>query len=348
MQNMKRLIEEWSGQAVITRYDQETGAWIFIALHDHRLGVPVGGTRMMVYPSPEDGMLDAMRLAEGMTYKWASIAMDFGGGKAVLTLSRPLSGTERVGLLKRYAELLNALNGSYITGEDLGTTPEDMTLLMKETVHVLGRDEQGQARDPGPYTARGVLAGIRAAVAHVYGDPSLAAKRILVQGVGDVGGRLARSLAEQGAVLLLSDLDEDRAQAMAQELGARVIRPERVYKTDCDVYTPCAIGATLNRESIPLLRCRIVAGSANNQLREPADADRLLTRDILYAPDYVINAGGAIAFGLFARGIVDESLIGERIDCLGETLANLFTEAIRQNESPLTASRRQVDRALAK
>lgn len=346
--SLQSLIESWEGVGVVTRYDRPTGTWIFIALHDDTLGPPTGGTRMKVYPSPAAALEDAMRLGAGMTRKWAAVDCDYGGGKAVLAVPRVLEGEERVGLLSRYGKLLESMHGAFGTGVDMGTTPDDMLLISQFTSRVHGVDrETGKAIDPGPYTARGVLAGIRAAVRHVFGSDDLSEKVIHVQGVGDVGGPLARMLEQAGAHLVLSDLDTRRAESLAEALGGtETVESDTAYEVPCDVFAPCAVGATLNAESIPELKCRIVAGSANNQLKEAEDAQRLFDREILYAPDYIVNAGGALAFGLLNRGITVESEINERIDAIGASLTKILVEAAAANESPVEAAERVVERRL--
>jgi len=346
--SIERLIEGWDGTAVVVRLDRPTGTWIFVALHDATLGPAVGGTRLKVYPRKEDGLRDAMRLAEGMTHKWAVIEFPFGGGKAVLAPPRELARDEREGLLERYAGLLNALAGAFSTGQDLGTAPADMAFLARRTKWVHGIDPRsGEMGDPGPFTARGVLEGILAACEQRFGSPELSGRTILVQGVGDVGAPLARLVTEAGATVLVSDLDAARAAAVADELGGRTVAPEEVYATECDVYAPCAVGATLNEGTIPSLRCAIVAGSANNQLAEEADAERLHERGILYAPDYVVNAGGATAFGALAQGVFDEAEMVERVLRLRGVTAEILGEAQERGESPLRAARRRVERVLA-
>jgi len=346
-------LEAWDGEAVIVRFDASTGAWIFIALHDTTLGRPTGGTRMRIYDSPGEGLQDAQRLAAGMTAKWAALGFEKGGGKAVLALSRPLEGEEWRGLLLRYGDLLESLRGAFGTGEDLGTTPEDMRIIAERTRFVHGVTDSGRkVEDPGPFTARGVVAGIRAALRHVIGEKSLvgttvAGKTVLIQGVGDVGEPIARDLAPLGAKLLLSDLDTARVETLAQELGAEIVAPDAVYSTPCDVFAPCAIGAILNTRTIPQLACRIVAGSANNQLETPGDAQRLLERGILYAPDYIINGAGALAFGLMEQGVTDREVLMARVEQVGDTLQGIFQEAEERQESPLEVSKRLVERALA-
>jgi leucine dehydrogenase len=340
------MIREWDGLATVVRYDALTGAWIFIALHDDTLGRPMGGTRMRVYPTPADGLLDAQRLAEGMTHKWAGASIELGGGKAVLAVPRPLEGAERTGLLRRYGRLVESLHGTFSTGQDLGTTPEDMAVIAGETRYVHGR-EGSAVTDPGPYTARGVQAAVRAVVRRVFGSDELAGRTVLVQGVGDVGGPLARGLAAAGARVLVSDADLERARAFADELGGETVAPEAVFDTPCDVFAPCAIGAVLNRETIPRLACRAVCGSANNQLERPEDADLLHQRGILYAPDYIANSGGAIAFALMARKAPEEE-IERRIEGIGAVLDQDFAEAAREGRSPLSIARRRVERMLGR
>lgn len=346
--SLKSLIEEWEGIGVVMRYDRQTGTWIFIALHDDTLGPPTGGTRMKVYPSPALALRDAMRLGAGMTRKWAAVDLHYGGGKAVLAVPRILQGEERVGLLTRYGRLIESLRGTFGTGVDMGTTPDDMLVISQVTSYVHGVDrETGQTIDPGPFTARGVFAGIRAAVKFAYGSEDMSERVVHVQGLGDVGGPLARMLKKGGAHLVLSDLDTRRAESLAEELGdTEAFEPHTAYAAPCDVYAPCAVGATLNAESIPELKCRVVVGSANNQLQEPEDASRLFERGILYAPDYIVNAGGAIALGLRSQGVTSQSEIHERVDAIGASLAEILIEASAANESPVYTAERVVERRL--
>jgi leucine dehydrogenase len=271
---MRELLKGWNGLGVVQGYDYETGTWMFIALHDATLGPMVGGCRMQPYPAPEDGARDAMRLAQGMTYKWAAIDFPFGGGKSVLAIPRPLEGEERRGLLLRFGRLLESLHGGYATGVDLGTTPEDMDVLAEASQYVMGHGVSGSGtEDPGPYTALGVFAGIRSSLTAVDGSADVAGKSILIQGAGDVGAPLARMLTEAGAEVLISDIDDALASRLTSELGGRAVPVAETYTTPSDVFAPCAIGAILNAETIPQLACRIVAGSANNQLDRPEDAD---------------------------------------------------------------------------
>lgn len=344
--SMHELIRDWDGLSVVVRHDRDSGAWFFIALHDATLGPPTGGCRMTLYPRPEDGLLDAMRLARGMTFKWAGIDMEFGGGKSVIALSRPLEGQERIDTLLRFGRLLEALKGAYWTGEDLGTTPRDMAIIARETRFVQGVVDEGgskKAVDPGPYTAQGVLAGIRATVSHTLGSRELRDRTILIQGVGDVGDPLAHLLAAEGARVLVSDLDPDQAREVARSVDGSVVAPDRVYDTPCDLFAPCAVGAVLNADTIPRLQCRMVAGAANNQLKdEGEDALRLHARGIVYAPDYIVNAGGAIALIMLGREAPGDRILA-RIGKIEDALRTILEEAAVADESPLLAAQRKVD-----
>lgn len=340
------LIRAWPGEEVVVRYDREADAWMFIAIHSTRGKRSVGGVRMKVYPDPADGLLDALRLAEGMTSKWAAIEVHYGGGKGVIALSKPAQGEARSAILRRFGKLIDSLNGRYGTGPDIGTTPDDMALLATQTRYVHCYDWNVKAPyDPGIYTALGVFVGIKAALRFATGSDRLAGVRVLVQGVGDTGAPLARSLASEGAVVLVNDLDQARATRIAAEIGGEVVPTDTVYDTVCDVFAPCSVGAVVNEQTIPRLKCKVIAGSANNVLREPADADRLLARGILYAPDYVVNGGGAVSLAMVDEG-ADFEAIRKEIGKMDERLTGIFREAKERNESPVHAARRLVDARL--
>jgi len=270
-----------------------------------------------------------------------------GGAKAVLAVPRPLAGAARDGLLRRYGRLIESLHGAFATGEDLGTTPADMAVIASETRYVHGVVAADDVVDPGPFTARGVLRGIEAAARVALGRDDLRGLVVLVQGVGDVGLPLARELAAHGAKLLLSDLDEGRLASACAELGGVALAAAEALATPCDVLAPCAIGGVLSPETIATLRCRVVAGSANNQLASPEDAELLHARGVVYVPDYVINAGGALALGLLGRGAAPRDALLGRMDRIGEVVTEILAEAARAGESPLRAATRRVERALA-
>jgi leucine dehydrogenase len=325
---LEDLIRSWDGEEVAVHYDQPSGTWMFVCIHSTRRGPAGGGTRMKTYPTPADGLEDAMRLASAMTLKMAATDIPFGGAKAVLAVPELPAGDERRRLLLRYGDMAATLGATFQTGPDVNTTIADMDVIAERHAHVYCRSEaRGGSGDPGPYTARGVFHGIRASVAHAFGSADLAGRSVLVQGVGDVGARLAEQLADAGASVHVSDIDATRAGALADRIGASVVPPESVIGLECDVYAPCALGATLNAESIPQLRCRIVAGCANNQLAEPEDAERLATAGILYAPDYVINAGGVIhAWGTESLGW-DPETVEARLAGIGDSLAEIYRRA---------------------
>lgn len=347
--NFLDLIAEWDGIGVIVRYDRPTGSWIFVALHDDTLGPATGGCRMRVYERPEDGLYDALRLAEGMTHKWAAMDFPYGGGKTVLAVPRPLEGEERVGLLHRFGDLLNSLGGSYGTGADLGTTAEDMQTIAEVSKYVIGVHGRTEGpMDPSPFTALGVFEGIRSALRHKVGSDDFGGRTVLIEGVGAVGRSLAERVVAAGGRLLVADVDDGRADRVATELGGTVVAVADVHGTECDVYAPCAVGATLRSASIASLRCLVVAGAANNQLSAPEDADALFDRGILYAPDYVINGGGAMAFTLIYQGETDVHELERRVRSIGQTLDSIFAEAAASSSSPVVAARALSGRVLAR
>jgi leucine dehydrogenase len=338
---LEELIRSWDGEQVVTRFDRPTGTWMFICVHSTRRGPAGGGTRMNVYETPAEALEDAMRLAGAMTLKMAGIDVPFGGGKAVLATPGPLSDGDRRELLLSYGELVDSLGGTYRTGPDVNTTVADMDVIGERTPYVFCRSvERGGSGDPGPYTARGVFHGIRASVSHAFGSDELAGRSILVQGVGHVGERLAEQLASAGARVLVSDIDVDRAGALAARIDAETISAEDVITTECDVYAPCALGGTLNESSIPLLRCRVVAGCANNQLAEPEDAERLREAGILYAPDFVINAGGVLyAWGTEGLGWTPDQVEARHVG-LGDALAEIYARAEEEGTTTAEAAER--------
>ena len=333
------LLPSWSGEHVVVRHDAATGAWIFIAVHSTKLGPASGGTRMRPYPNRTAALEDALRLAEGMTFKWAVLGMARGGGKAVIDVPATLAGSAREDLLRRYGRLVESLAGGFETGPDMGTGPAEMDVISEETGHAFGKSpERGGAGDPGPWTARGVFAGMGASCRHVFGTSALSGRRILVQGAGHVGAPLIRRLAEAGAIVLVSDIEPARIAALDIP-GVESVAPERALDEEVDVFAPCGAGGVLDAATIQRLWCRIVAGSANNQLGRPEDADRLRESSILYAPDYVINAGGAIFLPERERlGRSEESLTAQ-IDAIGDTLAAIYRRAEEEGISTERAAR---------
>jgi len=332
----EELLRSWDGEEAVIRFDPESGAWIFVCIHSTALGPAGGGTRMRAYPAPADGLADAMRLSAAMTRKMAVVDAPRGGGKAVLAVPELPAGDARRRLLLRYGELVASLGGLFHTAGDMNVGPADLDVVAERCAFVFGTS--GGGGDSGRGTARGVLHGIRASVEHVFGSPALAGRTVLVQGVGSVGADLVSGLAADGARVLVSDVDAELAGRVAGRFGAAVVAADVAAETECDVYAPCAVGGTLNAASIPLLRCRIVAGSANNQLAEPEDAERLREAGILYAPDYVANAGGVLQLlGLEALGW-DEDELERRLAGIGDTLRGLYREADEAGITPEAAA----------
>ena len=294
---MESLLREWDGETVIVRYDRPAGAWIFIAIHSTQLGPATGGTRMKYYPDQQAALSDALRLACSMTYKFAVPGIRRGGGKAVISIPEHLEPDSRLELLRRYGRFVHQLGGLFYTGPDVGTSDADMDIIAETGApYIFCRTPAaGGAGSSGPITALGVFSAIRTACEHVFGEASLKHRKILVQGVGSVGGILIEHLRSAGAEVLFSEVDERRIQRFRDELGLRFIPVEEIYSTECDVFAPCALGGVLNENTIPQLKCRVIAGGANNQLAQPQDAERLRARGIIYAPDYVVNVGGAMA-----------------------------------------------------
>jgi glutamate dehydrogenase/leucine dehydrogenase len=314
----EQLFERWDGEEAVVRYDHESGAWMFVCIHSTALGPAGGGTRMRVYSTPLDGLADAMRLSQAMTVKMAGANLDRGGGKAVLAVPELFTGEARRELLLRYGELVAALGGTYRTAGDMNISPHDLDVVKERCPWVYGTTSGGG--NSGRGTAIAVHAGLQACAEHAFGSSDLRGRSVLVQGAGAVGADLVALLRADGAEVLVSDVDETRAAAT----GAAVVEPDDVYDAECDIYSPCAVGGTVNGTTIPRLRCAIVGGSANNQLAEPEDARRLHERGILYAPDFIINAGGVIQLvGLEDRGW-DEDELQRNLRAVGDTLREIF------------------------
>jgi leucine dehydrogenase len=274
-------------------HDKASGLKAIIAIHDSRLGPALGGCRFLPYDTDEDALVDALRLARGMTYKAALAGLAHGGGKSVLI--RPKQHFDRVALFRAFGRFVDNLGGHYITAEDSGTGLEDMEILSGVTKHVTGVDiARGGSGDPSPFTALGVRRGIEACVKAKLGRDSLTDVHVAVQGVGHVGYHLCRELHAAGAKLSVADVDPLKAERATREFGATVVPLDKIFEIQCDVIAPCALGSALNDSTIPRIVAKIVAGAANNQLAQPRHGDDLHARGILYAPDYAINAGGLV------------------------------------------------------
>jgi leucine dehydrogenase len=280
-------------EEVVFCQDRASGLRAIIAIHSTRLGPALGGTRFFAYPDEATALTDVLRLAKGMTYKSAAAGLDLGGGKAVV-IGEPATARSE-SLLRTYARFVDSLDGRYITAEDVGTTQADMDLIRRETRHVTGVSRSlGGSGDPSAATAYGVLHGMKAVAKHLWGGTELEGRHVVVAGVGKVGYALVRHLVEERARVSVTDVVTTSVERAVRDFGAESVPPEKAHAVECDIYSPCAMGASLNATTIPELRCAAVVGSANNQLADPSCSDLLTDAGVLYAPDYVVNAGGVI------------------------------------------------------
>lgn len=345
-----RRIEADGYEGVYRAQDDASGLRAFIAVHDTTLGPALGGCRRWAYAGEDDALTDVLRLARGMTYKSAIARTGLGGGKAVLL--PPAGRHDRAELFRAMGRFIHALGGRYLTAEDVGTSVEDMHHMRGVTPYVAGHAENaGGSGDPSPFTALGVFEGIRAAAETRLGRSSLDGLTVAVQGLGNVGFRVARHLRDAGARLVVTDVHEERVVEAVRELGAQAVGPEEIYDVACEVFSPNALGATLNDDTLPRLRCAVVGGGANNQLAEERHGEALRARGILYAPDFVINAGGIINVSMeFAPGGYDADIARTRTCAIHNTLRGIFAAsaqagvatsvaAVRMAEEILTAAR---------
>lgn len=320
--------------------DRASGLTAIVALHSTHLGPGAGGTRFWHYADGRQAVRDALRLSRGMSYKNAMAGLPMGGGKAVILADAQRTKTPE--MLAAFGDAIEGLGGRYVTAEDVGMSEADMVAIAARTRHVTGlpvTDGDSAGGDPGPFTAKGIYYGVKAAVAHKLGKDSMAGVHVAIQGVGSVGGGLARLLAADGARLTLADVASGRAAALAAELGGEAVSAEAIMGVACDVFSPNALGAILDETSIAALQAPIVAGGANNQLARPEHGPMLAAKGVLYAPDYVINAGGIIAVALeyLARESGEPCGIDEvhrRLEQIPERLAAIWRESDASGMSP--------------
>lgn len=281
-------------EQVVFCNDEATGLKAIIGIHNTVLGPALGGTRMWNYNNEQEALVDVLRLSRGMTYKAAISGLNLGGGKAVLIGDAATMKTEAY--LRRFGKFVESLNGKYVTAEDVNMKTRDMEYISMETSHVTGLSEaRGGGGDPSPVTAYGTYLGMKAAAKKAYGTDSLAKKTIAIQGVGQVGMYLTDHLKKEGAKIFITDISEEKLKEVSKRSGAIVVGMDEIYDVESDIFAPCALGATVNSETISRLKCRIIAGAANNQLKdEDLHGKELQDRDIMYAPDFLINAGGLI------------------------------------------------------
>ena len=343
------LIDDDPEELVVV-HDRRSGLHAVVSIQSTVLGPALGGCRFHPYESAVDAVADAVRLGRAMTAKASVAGLDLGGGKSVIIGDPTHDRTEA--LVRSFGRLVEQLDGHYITAEDVGTTTADMDLIREETAHVVGCSAAaGGAGDPSRSTAIGVFEAMRATVTHVRGTPDLRGLRVVVLGVGKVGRPLVEQLAAAGAVLTVADVDPRAIDAVRDRFPVHVVPVADAHRQPCDVFAPCALGGVLNSSTIGQLACRMVVGSANNQLGDPLDADRLADAGIVYAPDYVVNAGGLIHVSDDLHGF-DAARVDRRVRAIGSSVGDLLAEADRESMTPSAmadrVARRRIERELAR
>lgn len=334
-------------EQVVFCHDEATGLKAIIAIHNTVLGPALGGTRMWNYANEQEALTDVLRLSRGMTFKAAISGLNLGGGKAVIIGNASTQKTEA--FLRRFGKFVNSLNGKYITAEDVNMKTSDMEYINMETKHVTGLPESmGGGGDPSPVTAFGVYMGMKATARHVFGTDSLEGKRIGVQGVGQVGMHLVEYLKKEGAQIFITDLFADKVKSLATRFGVTGIAQDDIYDLDMDIYAPCALGATLNDDTIPRLRCAMVAGAANNQLKdEVKHGYMLIDRSIAYAPDFLINAGGLINVYNEYLGHYNRERVFAQAEKIYQTCTNILelasAERISTQEAAIRLAQDRID-----
>ncbi|HEX5314601.1 MAG TPA: Glu/Leu/Phe/Val dehydrogenase [Gammaproteobacteria bacterium] len=294
-------LTEMGHEEVVFFHSRDLGLKAIVAIHDTTLGPALGGCRMLPYKSEDEALYDVLRLSRGMTYKNAVAGLNLGGGKSVIIGDPKKDKSEA--FFRAFGRFIESLGGRYITAEDVNTSVDDMVQIFQETRHVTGIPAVfGGSGDPSPFTALGTFRGIEAAAEHKYGSKELSKLSFAVQGAGHVGVHLIRMLRETGAKVYVSDPDADRIRHVVEKFGAEALKLDEIYDTDAKVFVPCALGGSVNPETLDKLHCEIVAGSANNQLDTDATGDELEKRGVLYVPDYVINAGGVINVAIELQG----------------------------------------------
>ena len=345
MQIFDRLAEHDHEQLIFC-HDVAANLHAIIAVHDTTLGPALGGVRMYPYKTEDEAITDVLRLSRGMTYKAAASGLDLGGGKAVI-IGDPARNKTEV-LFRSFGRYVATLGGRYIAAEDVGISPEDIAQVQLETGYVAGISGFGGSGDPSPFTAFGVLQGMRACLEEVYGSDSLEGRTVAVQGLGHVGYYLCRMLNDRGANLVVADVNPKAVESAVHEFGAKPVKPGEVLSVYCDVLAPCALGAVINEDSIPLLKCSIIAGSANNVLLEARHGEALAHRGILYAPDYIVNAGGLINISQELEGY-DEARATQRVEHIYEAVKSLISiskrDGVPTNVAADTLTRERISAA---
>lgn len=340
--NMKK----YDYEQVVFCQDEASGLKAIIVIHDTTLGPALGGTRMWPYESEEAALEDALRLARGMTYKNAAAGLNLGGGKAVIIGDPKTDKSEQ--LFRAFGRYIQGLNGRYITAEDVGTTVLDMDIIHEETDYVTGISPAfGSSGNPSPVTAYGILLGMKAACKEAYGTDDLAGKTVAVQGVGNVAYNLCKHLHEKGASLIVTDINKRAVQKAVSEFGAKAVDINDIYSVDCDIFSPCALGAVINDETIPLLKAKVIAGSANNQLQEERHGQILHEKGITYAPDYVINAGGVINVADELHGYNRERAL-QKVEGIYDIILRIFEISKEENIPSSEAADKMAEERIAR
>src|SRR5215207_1180885 len=339
------LMIERGHEQVVFVADAPSALRAVIAVHSTALGPSLGGIRFWRYPSERDAVVDVLRLSEAMSLKAAAAGLHQGGGKAVVLCDDPDEPRSEP-LLQAMGRAIDELGGRYIAAEDVGATPRDMQVIASETTWVTGIDAPGGSGDPSPMTAYGVLCSMQSVAEELDGDQSLAGKRVVVDGVGHVGSRLARLVVEAGARVAVADVNQERVDALVRELGAEPLALDRALEEPCDILSPCALGGALNEKTIPQLQCRAVCGAANNQLADADDDDALAARGILYAPDFVVNAGGIINLAEEFVGY-DRDNARKRTAQIADTVRRVFDAAHAEGIPPGRAAEAMARRRIA-
>jgi leucine dehydrogenase len=324
---------------LVVHRGSRSGSYVIVAIHSTALGPALGGVRLWHYPATTDAVRDALRLARGMTFKAAAAGLALGGGKGVICgPPHAPTGSERCDLLRDFGDLVESLDGRYVTAEDVAISPPDLVVIRERTAHVTGLPpDRGGSGDPSPFTALGVEAAMKACARVRFASPELAGLRIVVAGLGHVGEKLARRLTEHGAQVAVSDIDPKKRR-IAEKLGARWIEPDEEMIAECDILAPCALGGAIDAGNLSLLHCEIVCGCANNQLADESLAEALAARGILYGPDFVVNAGGLIHVYKEIRGY-SEGHARELVLGIQQNLEGILRTAEARGITPLDAAR---------
>ncbi|MDK2901614.1 Leucine dehydrogenase [Koleobacter methoxysyntrophicus] len=339
-----KYMEDYDYEQLVFCHDSVSGLKAIIAIHDTTLGPALGGTRMWTYSTEDEAIIDALRLARGMTYKNAAMGLNLGGGKTVIIGNPKKDKSEE--LFRAFGRYVQSLGGRYITAEDVGITVDDMEIVKQETDYVVGL--RGKSGDPSPVTAYGVYHGMKACAREVYGNESLKGKVIAVQGLGHVGSALCKFLYDEGARLIVTDIFEENVKNVVKEFAAEYVEPDKIYEIKCNIFSPCALGAVINDITIPKLKCDIIAGSANNQLKEPKHGDILMQKGILYAPDYVINGGGVINVAEELTGCYERERALAKVSKIYDKILKVIEISKKENIPTYIAADRMAEERIEK